>query len=189
MPAMRKARLNPATPPPKPKHGHSLPIQRFEETRETLRNNISFTLGEIILLRENYDLFVASVNSFLNLLDEFHAFYSASAKFAISLEDMYFVENYSKIRDTLISLRRQIYRAIRQIEAIYRAYITNHPGRRNLSVENSIDWDETPTIYENTTIAHGHILHFKQQWKAEPSSATCCTACRWPLPGKTDCHS
>lgn len=142
-------------------------IQRFEETRETLRNNISFTLGEIILLRENYDLFVASVNSFLNLLDEFHAFYSASAKFAISLEDMYFVENYSKIRDTLISLRRQIYRAIRQIEAIYRAYITNHPGRRNLSVENSIDWDETPTIYENTTIAHGHILHFKQQWKAD----------------------
>ncbi|HCO86052.1 MAG TPA: hypothetical protein DIT95_21335, partial [Arenibacter sp.] len=23
-----------------------------------------------------------------------------------------------------------------------------------------------PTIYENTTIAHGHILHFKQKWKA-----------------------
>lgn len=142
-------------------------MQSFEETRETLRNNTTFSLGEIVLIRSNYDTFLTSINTFLTLLEEFHAFYKASAEFAIALDDDYFVVNYSKIRNTLISLRRQIYRAIARIDAIQRAYITNHPGRRNLSIENSIDWDETPTIYENTTIAHGHILHFKQKWKAD----------------------
>lgn len=142
-------------------------IQSFEETREILRNNTRFSLGDILLIRSNYDTFIASINTFLGLLDEFHSFYKSSARFAIALEDDYFVEHYSQIKNTLIALRRQIYRAIVRIDAIQREYISNHPGRRELSVEHSIDWDETPTIYENTTIAHGHILHFKQVWKAD----------------------
>jgi hypothetical protein len=32
---------------------------------------------------------------------------------------------------------------------------------------NSADWDLTPTVYQATTIAHGHLLHFKQVWKAD----------------------
>jgi len=41
------------------------------------------------------------------------------------------------------------------------------PGRGELSVTNSVDWDGTPTFYQATTIAHGHILYYKQIWKAD----------------------
>lgn len=39
-------------------------------------------------------------------------------------------------------------------------------GRQEISEQNSIDWDATPTSYQATTIAHGHLLHFKQRFKA-----------------------
>jgi hypothetical protein len=37
-------------------------------------------------------------------------------------------------------------------------------GRHTLDLEHPIDWDEDPTIYQATSIAHGHVLHFKQEW-------------------------
>ena len=37
-------------------------------------------------------------------------------------------------------------------------------GRRLLDANNPIDWDEDPTIYQATSLAHGHILQFKQEW-------------------------
>jgi hypothetical protein len=141
--------------------------QQFEDIRNTIRNKSVLSLGEILTIRANYDTYITSIMAFLNLLEKFHAFYNSGSNFLISLEDDYFIKNYDSIRASLNALKRQIYSAINKIEAIERAYISNHPGRRELTVENSVDWDETPTIYENTTIAHGHILHFKQQWKAD----------------------
>ncbi|AKB28767.1 hypothetical protein MSSIT_2048 [Methanosarcina siciliae T4/M] len=142
-------------------------MNQFEDTKDVLRNKTIFSLGEILMIRSNYDLFITSITAFLNLLEQFHSFYVSSTSFMISLEDNYFIENYNPIKSSLDKLKRQIYTAINKIEDIERAYISNHPGRKELTVENSIDWDETPTIYENTTIAHGHILHFKQKWKAD----------------------
>ena len=53
-------------------------------------------------------------------------------------------------------------------------------GRAALTADNSVDWDGTPTFYQATTIAHGHILFYKQVWKADGYSlGICCTACRW----------
>jgi hypothetical protein len=40
-------------------------------------------------------------------------------------------------------------------------------GRGALTVANSVDWDSSATFYQATTIAHGHILTFKQVWKAD----------------------
>ena len=37
-------------------------------------------------------------------------------------------------------------------------------GRTYLSPLNQIDWDDEPTIYQAASIAHGHLLHFKQEW-------------------------
>lgn len=37
-------------------------------------------------------------------------------------------------------------------------------GRSQLTPTNQIDWDDTPTIYQAASIAHGHLLHFKQEW-------------------------
>ena len=142
-------------------------IQQFEDTKDTLRNKAIFSLGEILMIRANYDVFITSIAAFLNLLEQFHSFYASSTAIMVSLEDNYFIEHYNPIKSSLNTLKWQIYTAINKIEDIERAYISNHPGRKELTVENSIDWDETPTIYENTTIAHGHILHFKQKWKAD----------------------
>ncbi len=142
-------------------------MQQFEDTKDTLRNKSIFSLGEILMIRANYDVYITSIAAFLNLLEQFHSFYASSKSFMVSLEDNYFIEHYNPIKSSLSTLKRQIYTAINKIENIERAYISNHPGRKELTVENSIDWDETPTIYENTTIAHGHILHFKQKWKAD----------------------
>jgi hypothetical protein len=43
----------------------------------------------------------------------------------------------------------------------------NVPGRESLSCANPVDWDDEPTFYQACTIAHGHLLHFKQQWVAD----------------------
>lgn len=40
-------------------------------------------------------------------------------------------------------------------------------GREELDASNPVDWDSTPTFYEAATIAHGHLLHFKQVWYAD----------------------
>lgn len=41
------------------------------------------------------------------------------------------------------------------------------PRRVPLDRQAPVDWDSTPTFYEATSIAHGHLLHFKQVWYAD----------------------
>ena len=38
------------------------------------------------------------------------------------------------------------------------------PGRSRLTCETAFDWDEDPTVFQACTIAHGHVLRFKQEW-------------------------
>ena len=45
--------------------------------------------------------------------------------------------------------------------------VARPPGRRRLDADNVIDWDDDPTIYQAVTIAHGHLLRFKQEWVAD----------------------
>ena len=40
------------------------------------------------------------------------------------------------------------------------------PGRVTLDADHAVDWDDTPTTYQATTIAHGHLLTLKQVWAA-----------------------
>lgn len=39
--------------------------------------------------------------------------------------------------------------------------------RREISAAHSVDWDDTPTTYMASSIAHGHILEFRQVWRAD----------------------
>ena len=41
------------------------------------------------------------------------------------------------------------------------------PGRGRMTCNNPVDWDDEPTIYQACTIAHGHVLRFKQEWVAD----------------------
>ncbi len=52
--------------------------------------------------------------------------------------------------------------------AVLRSFYRREPGRGPLTATNSIDWDsDEPHFYEATTIANGHLLHFKQVWRAD----------------------
>jgi hypothetical protein len=53
---------------------------------------------------------------------------------------------------------------VRVLDLLKRAEV---PGRGGLTCDNPVDWDDEPTFYQACSIAHGHILHFKQQWVAD----------------------
>lgn len=48
-----------------------------------------------------------------------------------------------------------------------RKLIAGLETRKELSVANMLDWDDSPTTYQNASIAHGHILEFRQVWRAD----------------------
>ena len=41
------------------------------------------------------------------------------------------------------------------------------PFRPLLDGKNRVDWDETPTMNQATSVAHGHVLTFRQTWHAD----------------------
>lgn len=45
--------------------------------------------------------------------------------------------------------------------------VTASRGRTVLDGDAAIDWDYTPTIYEAVTIARGHVLEFREVWRAD----------------------
>lgn len=45
--------------------------------------------------------------------------------------------------------------------------VAKAPGRVRLDGANPVDWDDDPTVYQATSIAHGHILRIKQEWVAD----------------------
>ena len=45
--------------------------------------------------------------------------------------------------------------------------VSRPPGRQQLTGNRPVDWDDDPTIFQAVTIAHGHILRFKQEWVAD----------------------
>jgi hypothetical protein len=56
---------------------------------------------------------------------------------------------------------------VKNVTSILGRLIKKFPSRGNMNAANSVDWDDTPTFYQATTISHGHILNFKQIWKAD----------------------
>ena len=40
-------------------------------------------------------------------------------------------------------------------------------GRTVLDADDPIDWDETPTIHQTIELAHGHVLHMREVWRAD----------------------
>ena len=44
--------------------------------------------------------------------------------------------------------------------------VAKPPVRQPMDASHPIDWDDTPTVYEAITIARGHILEFREVWRA-----------------------
>jgi hypothetical protein len=53
------------------------------------------------------------------------------------------------------------------VSNLVRGSLPAAPARAPVSLTNPIDWDDTPTIYQATSVAHGHILTLKQVWRAD----------------------
>jgi hypothetical protein len=41
------------------------------------------------------------------------------------------------------------------------------PQRAPLTQQRPVDWDDDPTVYQAVSVAHGHLLRFKQEWVAD----------------------
>lgn len=57
--------------------------------------------------------------------------------------------------------------AFKEFEEVLEAFQDREIGRGSLNAENPVDWDNEPTFYQATSIAHGHLLHLKQTWCAD----------------------
>lgn len=138
--------------------------KKIQERLDKFENEMgsSISISEIYEYRELYQELNKSVITFQNLLESYSNLYS-SFNHLLLISDVYFVNNYENLKTSFQDYLNEIELRINEIE---KTYIANHPGRKNVSLENPIDWDDEPTIYQNTTIAHGHLLCFKQQWKA-----------------------
>ena len=55
----------------------------------------------------------------------------------------------------------------RRLSALLDRLRVRTAGRGELDCDVAADWDPRPTFSQACTIAHGHILHFKQQWMAD----------------------
>lgn len=40
-------------------------------------------------------------------------------------------------------------------------------GRTELDADDAIDWDESPTVHESIELAHGHVIHMREVWRAD----------------------
>lgn len=47
------------------------------------------------------------------------------------------------------------------------ASVRTRASRQPLDADSAIDWDDTPTIYPAIEIAHGHILQYREVWRAD----------------------
>jgi hypothetical protein len=56
---------------------------------------------------------------------------------------------------------------IREVGRLVDVAVPAPPARAELDIDHAVDWDSSPTVYQAVTIAHGHLLHFKQVWRAD----------------------
>ena len=53
------------------------------------------------------------------------------------------------------------------VTADYWREVNTRPFRSAISESTPIDWDDTPTINQAVSIAHGHLLHWRQTWRSD----------------------
>jgi hypothetical protein len=76
------------------------------------------------------------------------------------------------VRSDLPPTAEQIARAtwlseVGHIRGLLSAGLRKKPSRSVLDADDPIDWDETPTIYQSMEIAHGHLLQYREVWRAD----------------------
>jgi hypothetical protein len=87
--------------------------------------------------------------------------FSPDANLALRMLDKPSKLEIGALQELAFSSKYQdIVRAIGKLDAFA-------PDRSRLDCRNAVHWDSTQTTYQACTIAHGHLLHFKQEWIAD----------------------
>lgn len=101
----------------------------------------------------------------VNLTDEELIKKLKTIKFSKTITREFVNRNGAITKDNFHKIIEEV-EASKQLAAV-RSEANQDLGRVELSLSNQIDWDETPTQYLATSLAYGHILHYKQEWTAD----------------------
>ncbi|MCH9660116.1 MAG: hypothetical protein K0U54_04305, partial [Bacteroidetes bacterium] len=151
---------------------------QIETFSNQLQNNMEPVKEQLSVLRmglENYSPDISTVNQYkqiirafsqlgirtFNFLNQIRQFYDAHSD---ELRTAPIIGNLSKYKLTLYNAAIVVQK---QLKAINQSFSDGAADRVELDIDNAIDWDESPTIYQATSIAHGHILCFHMRWKAD----------------------
>jgi hypothetical protein len=56
---------------------------------------------------------------------------------------------------------------VEDVKRVIDAGLHQASGRNPLDADHAIDWDDTPTIHQTIELAHGHVLHMREVWRAD----------------------
>ncbi|HEU4657705.1 MAG TPA: DUF4056 domain-containing protein, partial [Capillimicrobium sp.] len=56
---------------------------------------------------------------------------------------------------------------VQGVKEVIDAGLRERTGRTELDADHAIDWDDTPTIHQTIELAHGHVLHLREVWRAD----------------------
>lgn len=71
------------------------------------------------------------------------------------------------LKDSGLENGHEFWQAINERRREYELAVNRVSTRREISASTAIDWDDTPTTYQATSVAHGHLLEFRQVWRAD----------------------
>jgi len=133
----------------------------IEEIKSFLDDD-SVSIDELNNYISTIDKVLEVADSLLSLIDSYFDYYESYGAYSTGISD--FHNQIPKIKLNMTSTVSQIRNIKNQL---IKSFANNHASRVELDVDNAIDWDETPTIYQATTIAHGHLLCFRLRLKAD----------------------
>ncbi len=133
-------------------------LKNINSLDSTLMNSLNGIIFELEELRP-------VINEFISLSDKTINDFQISGKAIIYTQDtktfiLELSDNLKKIKDKKLIFDRVISEIQKRLAAL-------NTGRTQLNSSNLVDWDDDPTVFENTSIGLGHILTFKQVWKSD----------------------
>lgn len=150
-------------------------LSYIEEINTTIQNKI-----DLIEPSNHFDSDVVnSLNGIVYELEELRPFINEFVNLAEkTLSDFESNQNvilYTSDTKAFITSLSDIVKNIKEKKLIFDRFIREfqkeltslNTGRSQLNAGNQVDWDDDPTVFENTSIGLGHILIFKQVWKSD----------------------
>ena len=123
---------------------------------------VHWAYGDVLECRDSFRKIDDLIGQIIDVASEYRSMLTAHGNAFLST-DINFINGFGTTENKLIAHAEISKRYLKEFE---RTYAKTYPGRDHVSVHNPINWDDDLQLYHNTTIGHGHLLCFKQQWKS-----------------------